>query len=192
MSTTKTVNVRISKFINFKLELKFAQVEQNVIVDFESYLLHYDSSAPMGGMYQYQELLGCRCAICRGSQKDDQATFYTRKMILNKKLEEEHYLLCPPRVLGYVPHVKQWAQFMVWNLHELKVNGKREFAETLELDEDKKEAIWALVDSHENSQREGLSGQTPRKKKQQKKLRDFTDGKGNGLVLLFHGNIPQS
>ena len=143
----------------------------------------------MGGMYQYQDLSGCPCAICRGNQKDDQATFYTKKMIINKKLEEDHYLLCPPRVLGYVPHVKQWAQLKVGNLRELKPHGKKEFTDTLELDEDKKNAIWALVDSHENAQQEGASGETPRKNKLQKKLRDFTDGKGNGLVLLFHGKI---
>jgi len=65
-------------------------------------------------------------------------------------------------------------------------DGKRAFDEDLELDRDIKDAIWALVASHESVKHEKNEVQHA-KQKSNSKLRDFTAGKGNGLVLLFHG-----
>ena len=64
-------------------------------------------------------------------------------------------------------------------------DGKRAFDEDLELDRDIKDAIWALVASHESVKHE--KNEVQHAKKSNTKLRDFTAGKGNGLVLLFHG-----
>jgi hypothetical protein len=91
-------------------------------------------------------------------------------------------MLCPPRVLGYIPRKKVWAQLIVKNISEVNSVGDQSFQEVLELDPDIKEAIWALVANHESVKHGAQNA-----KSKDGKLRDFTAGKGNGLVLLFHG-----
>ena len=84
----------------------------------------------MGEMFQY-ELMGCTCSICRRGKKDDERPVYTKTMINAGRLNQEHYLLCPPRVLGYVPHIKKWAQFKVGGLFPLEPEGRELFMRTL-------------------------------------------------------------
>lgn len=89
-------------------------------------------------------------------------------------LEESHYLLCPPRLLGYAAKEKTWGQFRI---NAVKyIEGRKEtsaFDKDLQLDKTYKNMIKAMVENHS---RIGDKGKA-----------DIVKGKGSGLVLLLHG-----
>lgn len=95
--------------------------------------------------------------------------------------DDEQYMLCPPRVLGYSLRDKQWAQLQVSVLKIIPdhdVNNSWNTRLKLADGEKTKDMILELVKGHENSdpsQNEGLQ------------VRDFVDRKGKGLVILLYG-----
>jgi hypothetical protein len=92
-------------------------------------------------------------------------------------------ILYPPRLLGYSTKEKIWGQFSVTGTSDVKPPKSTLFEDSLQLDEKYKGMIQALVKDHG-----GLKGGSQRSDKV--RVKDMVDGKGKGLVLLFHGRIP--
>lgn len=99
-------------------------------------------------------------------------------------LEDDHLLLCPPRVLGYATREKSWCQFKVDSTDRVEsTDSSRVFDKSLELDESYKKMIKALVANHQKSKAPDIAHVT-----------DVVQGKGQGLVILLHGmylDIPR-
>jgi hypothetical protein len=93
---------------------------------------------------------------------------------------EEDFILYPPRLLGYSTKEKVWGQFNVSSTTNVKPASLSLFADSLQLDENYKKMIESLVTDH-GGLKEG-SGQSDKVR-----VKDVVDGKGKGLVLLFHG-----
>jgi hypothetical protein len=91
--------------------------------------------------------------------------------------ENEQYLLCPPRILGYATEQKLWAQFEVVSIQEVPALPKDPFDTQLELEETHKRIIKSLVKNHVGA------GKDP----ENEQVRDIVPGKGKGLVILLHG-----
>lgn len=92
--------------------------------------------------------------------------------------KERKHLLAPPRVLGWSTQRKSWCQFVIGRVTEAKMANGNVFKNDLQLDEDMKKMIRALVKYHNNKD-EVEGALNP----------DLIEGKGRGLVILLHGNV---
>ena len=98
---------------------------------------------------------------------------------LEKELDEEDYILFPPRFLGYSTKEKIWGQFSVDKTIEAGGKDPSKFERELQLSGKYKNLIQALVYEHEGKAQEDSSKRT--------EVKDIVSDKGKGLVLLFHG-----
>lgn len=100
--------------------------------------------------------------------------------------DDEQYMLCPPRVLGYILRDKQWAQLQVTLVEEIPLQdlGNSWHSRLRLADDDKtKDLLFDLVRSHISS--------TPKETMDSTdiglEVDDITPGKGKGLVILLYG-----
>ena len=90
-------------------------------------------------------------------------------------------MMCPPRVLGYVIERKMWAQLQVDEVKPVRnENASDTFDKKLQLEEETKDIIKNLVTNHEQ-------GKEEKNGKRTKGIQDLVQGKGDGLVILLHG-----
>ena len=94
--------------------------------------------------------------------------------------EERKYLITPPRVLGWSTIRKSWCEFMVNEVKAARVANHAIFENELQLDENGKKMIRALVEQH-NSKGAMNDVRNP----------DLIEGKGRGLVILLHGRFSR-
>ena len=98
-----------------------------------------------------------------------------------KNPSEDDFLLFPPRFLGYSTKEKMWGQFSVDQTSDVPGKQPSMFKDQLQLDEQYKAMIQALVDEHE-----GRGGKNSGDRTQ---VKDIVEDKGKGLVLLLHGEL---
>lgn len=92
----------------------------------------------------------------------------------NGKLLSNEFALLPPRLHGYIPVKRIFAQLAVKHISPVENKDKDDVWNTgLILNEDKKKIIRTLVENHAQMT--------------QKRVPDLVEGKGNGLVILLHG-----
>lgn len=101
--------------------------------------------------------------------------------------EDEQYLLCPPRVLGYILKEKQWAQLQVNLIQDIPDKGDPDDAWNSRLrlaDGDRtKNMLLDLVSSHISSSK------TEEASERGLEVDDIIPGKGKGLVILLYGTF---
>ena len=90
--------------------------------------------------------------------------------------EDTQYLICPSRVLGYYLKGKKWVELDVDKITDIANIKDRISFDNLELKVAQKKLIYQLVSGHASRG----TGREP-------SMRDLTAGKGNGLVILLHG-----
>ena len=90
--------------------------------------------------------------------------------------QEQQYLLAPPRVLGWSTQRKTWCQFAIDGIQAANKASGTLFEKNLELDQNMKDMIKALVTFHSDKKATG-GARNP----------DLIEGKGRGLVMLLHG-----
>ena len=155
------------------------------MVDFESYFNFGPKSATLGDITVYADSQECQCLECQGNTVWD-SVYRNRfdKDAHQKVWEEEQFMLCPPRVLGYILSDKQWAQLRVTGLREIpKEGGDRSWDRVKLADGDRtKNMILDLVNGHGTSDStDGDNGLV---------VDDIVAKKGKGLVILLYGEIP--
>ena len=157
------------------------------MVDFESYFRYGPAVAKVGALVPIMDSGQCTCLDC---QKDTevQAAFRTRfdQDKCQEKWEEEQYLLCPPRILGYILRDKQWAQLEVTSLSELPEQNLEESLDRVKLadGEETKKMILNLVNSHSTAHSKSDDSSLV--------VDDIVAMKGKGLVMLLYGEIFRS
>ena len=108
------------------------------------------------------------------TETEDALAKWTKEDVENGVYNDsDDLLVLPPRFLGYATREKLWGQFQVDLTKPPAGPNRRKFHENLQLDQEYKDLIDALVKSHET----GQSGQ----------VQDMVSDKGKGLVLLLHG-----
>ncbi|RYO75238.1 hypothetical protein DL766_005374 [Monosporascus sp. MC13-8B] len=143
---------------------------------------------------------GCACWDCQqntGLAQRYRTSFDNREVAHAKDWNPEQYLICPPRVLGYLLQEKQWAQLKVSQLKPLPPednedawNSGLKLADDVDRDIEKKgkkdnnstkALLLDLVRSHTSA--------TVRKSEDEETLEvdDIKSGKGKGLVILLYG-----
>lgn len=157
------------------------------MVDFESYF-RYGPAIASVGFVQAADYTLCNCQDCQENvamARCFRTRFDTRGR-QNDDWEDEQYLLCPPRVLGYFLRDKQWAQFQVTLLKKIPMKDPNDsWSKRLKLadgDETKK-LILDLVSTHGSGEsslgKHGLE------------VNDIVPNKGKGLVILLYGAALQ-
>lgn len=156
------------------------------MVDFESYFRYGPAVAKVGPLVPLVDSGECTCVDC---QKDTavHAVFRTRfdQDSCQEKWEEEQFLLCPPRILGYILRDKQWAQLQVTSLADIPKQNLDQSWDRVKLadGEETKEMILKLVNGHGTvDSRYDDSGLA---------VDDIVAMKGKGLVILLYGEIAQ-
>lgn len=92
--------------------------------------------------------------------------------VVPRGLTDEDYILASPIVLGFAFAEKQWLEFPVSGIHEIKWNDQA--WDSLVLEPETKDLIKALVTSRRNNA--------------SKTIDDVIQGKGKGLVTVLHGS----
>ncbi|KAL6714366.1 hypothetical protein ACLMJK_007789 [Lecanora helva] len=156
--------------------------EGRVMVDFESYFRYGPSFAKIGSLDLLTENQDCACIRCQNNVELNE--MYRRRFDKNdgrKEWENEQYMLCPPRILGYILRDKQWAQLEVSSLQEIPSVDPNDSLDRVKLadGEQTKKMILNLVNSHTSADsKDDDSGLT---------VDDIVAKKGKGLVILLYG-----
>lgn len=153
------------------------------MVDFESYFRYGPSVARVGSLVPESESPECGCIDCRENEglKAGYRTRFDEEERQKGKWEDEQYMLCSPRVLGYILVDKQWAQLQVSLLQSIPEKDPNDSWSTrlkLADGEKTKNMILDLVKGHGTSdppQDDGLE------------VDDIISKKGKGLVILLYG-----
>lgn len=158
------------------------------MVDYASYFQYGPVAGRNGALTPSDDRPDCGCSDCR--QKNIELMHrYRRKFDKNAKAkvwDDDQYLICPPRVLGYVLREKQWAQLQVSLLHPIPVDDETDaWNSRLQLADPKtKKVLYDLVCSHTSP------ASTENGHDKMLEVDDIVPGKGKGLVILLYGK-PQ-
>ncbi|KXJ90853.1 hypothetical protein Micbo1qcDRAFT_225735, partial [Microdochium bolleyi] len=164
------------------------QVLSEVMVDFESYYKYAQPWSSIGKYAIDDDDRECECQDClvnQGLQMSWRSRFDRMLGIASEEWEDLQYIICAPRVLGYVLREKTWAQLDVKGLktivhdpsdnafmNRLKLQGPDSGLKT-------KELLLGLIRNH------GIDENSKRSKEYE--LVDIVAEKGRGLVILLHG-----
>lgn len=107
----------------------------------------------------------------KGSSDSNSSTAAAAEEELPRTLTDEDYILASPVVLGFAFAEKQWLEFKVANVDEVKWNDQA--WPSLVIPDATKDLIQALV--------------TSRRSNASKTIDDVIQGKGKGLVTVLHG-----
>ncbi|EXJ70039.1 uncharacterized protein A1O5_07112 [Cladophialophora psammophila CBS 110553] len=162
---------------------KSANVDSRVMVDFESYFVFGPSVARVGALWPDDDNPQCNCNDCQENDLLNESfrTKYDEEACQKGKWEDEQYMLCPPRVLGYVLGDKQWAQLQVSLLAKIPDKDPEDAWSTrLKLADDgkTKKMILDLVEGH---------GKSDLSEDNRLEVDDIIARKGKGLVILLYG-----
>lgn len=156
------------------------------MVDFESYFQYGPATAQVGSLFPNQSLSECECQDCKdneGLTRNHRTRFDNQ----DTNWEDEQYILCPPRVLGYILRDKQWGQLDVDTLDQIPPTDLEDaFNKKLHLQgkagEKTKRMLMHLVKTHGESAMSAEDNDHYR-------MNDIVADKGKGLVILLYGNI---
>ena len=152
-------------------------------MDFEAYLKYGPSpeqgadGAPMGEADYVQETdEKCLCANCkRNSALIKNQRIHYDDVPNTENFEEDQWLICPPRVLGYHLNGKKWVEMGVDHIHPILKKKDNSGFSKLQLPKVQKDLVNSLVQNHTSGSRANPL------------MNDLTEGKGNGLIILLHG-----
>ncbi|TLD28974.1 hypothetical protein PspLS_03326 [Pyricularia sp. CBS 133598] len=181
---------------------KSTDVRSRVMVDYESYFQYGPPYGRNGALEPSKSEPPCDCSDCKtntGLIEKSRAWLDDHKVSKAKAWKPEQYVLCPPRVLGYILKEKRWAQLQVTCLEDLPSLTSKEADEHLsrlqladdpnkekrskKKDTSTKRLLCDLVRSHASS----LSGSPEDIDRDRLEVDDIIPEKGKGLIILLYG-----
>ena len=152
------------------------------MVDFESYFRYGPAVAKVGLLVPILDSEECECLECQANtaKKTLFRTHFDRDEC-QETWEDEQYMLCPPRLLGYILRDKQWAQLHIAHLQDIPKEDQGQSWDRVKLadGEETKEMILNLVNGHRTADsKDDDSGL---------EVDDIVAKKGKGLVILLYG-----
>ncbi|KAI0106666.1 P-loop containing nucleoside triphosphate hydrolase protein [Daldinia grandis] len=168
--------------------VKSSYINSRVVVDYLSYFQYGPPVARNGALNPRTDDLDCMCSDCQqneGLTAKYRTRFDEVKTQKNNTWEDEQYMLCPPRLLGYILGEKQWAQLQVTTVQEIPPDDPKNAWNTrLQLaDRNKtKDMLFNLVQNHASTmKKKAKPGEMGLE------VDDIIPGKGKGLVILLYG-----
>jgi hypothetical protein len=114
------------------------------MVDYESYFQYGGADGRNGPLMPSEVRWECACSDCvanKGLRERYRTCFDETKYAGAKEWDPEQYLLCPPRVLGYVLEQKEWAQLQVTHMNWLSSDDTTDaWHKRLKMPDDDKES----------------------------------------------------
>ncbi|KAL9625328.1 MAG: hypothetical protein Q9160_000391 [Pyrenula sp. 1 TL-2023] len=172
---------------DYASQMKYSQVNSDVMVDFDSYYKYGLAVSQIGSTTVDEEIYDCQCPEC-SSNKTLQERFKPHydgmKGAEGEEWDNLQFMLCPPRVLGYALKDKQWAQLSVEKLEKIPEKNFQDVMKGLHLGgedngAERKNLLLGLVKNHGRGQaKRGNKGY---------ELNDIVAEKGKGLVILLYG-----
>ncbi|KAK6845670.1 AAA family ATPase [Apiospora arundinis] len=166
------------------LQAKSIKINDRVMVDFASYYRYGPDDGRNGALSPNDQAPNCACTDCANNE----GLVQRYRVRFDEKAEDpewddEQYVLCPPRVLGYILPKKQWAQLQVDDLKEVSDDEKDDaWNSRLKLaNEEQKTMLFDLVRSHSSDSKDD------EKDEKRLEVNDIVPGKGKGLVILLYG-----
>lgn len=160
------------------------------MVDYASYFQYGPglNDVQNGSLWINVTTTNCSCADCQeneGLTRRYRTAFDSVGNQNRKVWEDEQYMLCPPRVLGYIFREKQWAQLQVDLLHDIPLEtNDSAWSSRLQLSDDKiKPLLHGLVRSHVSNSKKSSTSPL--------QVDDIVPQKGKGLVILLYGTSQQ-
>ncbi|PKS06066.1 hypothetical protein jhhlp_007900 [Lomentospora prolificans] len=158
---------------------------ESVMVDFEAYLQSCwtrFSRIPIGDLIiantqPYSSALNKENDALQSNQR---AHYHMCKPESeDNKWEEEQFLLLPGRVVGYQLKAKRWCELQVVGLERIPAEMQQNDSafNQLQLEKKSKDMIKSLIESHKTRASRGT----------RQIMADFIENKGDGLVILLHG-----
>jgi hypothetical protein len=157
------------------------------MVDYVSYFQYGPPMARNGDLEPSSVNVDCMCSDCQqneGLAMKYRTWFDKHEAQTKETWDDEQYMICPPRVLGYVLKEKQWAQLQTTLVRDIPFDGEQDAWHTrLQLDDEgaTKRLLFNLVRSHIS---ETNQAKRPRDALE---VDDIIPGKGKGLVILLYG-----
>jgi hypothetical protein len=141
------------------------------MVDFDSFFEYLPPNTPiLGSLARYEGQLESLSPDRRANPVfKDMYKFHWDKHGRDTKVEDDQYLHCPPRVLGYALKHKKWAQLLVDRLEAPDAADATVFQDKLQLDPDHKDLVKWAVQAHEKGKETNWKGEP-------KGLQDFAPG----------------
>lgn len=198
------------KYLGLTVDKNPEQVESEVIIDFELAFMQTKIDKPSLGLQDRlvsddpREVRGnskmmhmmCDQAGCCGNDvtfndyeideiernefRDKHRYLFDSNIEDPEHLQQEHIILLPPHVYGFVLRTRRWATFDI-NLLQ-KIPHNEEGWKNLVIDNYIKQTVLALVKNHERLPRsQNPTGGAPLIPA------DLIQGKGRGLIILLHG-----
>ncbi|KAL5045853.1 hypothetical protein BDW71DRAFT_182934 [Aspergillus fruticulosus] len=158
------------------------RIKGPVIVDHKSFIQYAapNDIAPMGDLEISDNRYECTCSECRANRElKGMMKFNYDNVKPDAKFEDDQYIICPARFLGYSMREKKWIQMPVNRVEKIRNKIKMNAFEKLIMDKDPKELIKNLVANHEKRKVSDSGGKVGPD--------DWLEGKGGGLVILLHG-----
>ncbi|KAH8204871.1 hypothetical protein TruAng_000910 [Truncatella angustata] len=167
--------------------LQSDDVDGRVMVDYDSYLQYSSVTAGNGTLHRDRDYRECLCDDCQvneGLTRRSRSHFDKSDNPNKRDWEDERYMLCPPRVLGYILGEKQWAQLQVSLLKKVPFEMHSDaWSSRLQLAEDAtKDLLLELVKSHVSNH-----GESSNKAERCLEIDDIIPHKGKGLIVLLYG-----
>ncbi|KAF3802362.1 hypothetical protein GCG54_00003825 [Colletotrichum gloeosporioides] len=185
---------------------KSVNIHSRVMVDYDAFSQYGGADGRNGGLKPSLGGTGCGCSDCQendGLLKRYRTWFDDRKFVKpTSTWDDEQYLICPPRVLGYILQQKQWVQLQVTQLETLEAENQGTAWESrLKLADDMdnmkikrgkkvkeenttKDLLLDLVRSHASTKARKTHVEEEDDKLE---VNDIISGKGKGLVILLYG-----
>ncbi|KAL4821918.1 P-loop containing nucleoside triphosphate hydrolase protein [Aspergillus spinulosporus] len=165
-------------------KIRSSRVDSQVMVDYASYFQYGVSTARNGVLEASTNIYECTCLDCRENKsltRRYRTHFDSIDVQKRKDWEDEQYMLCPPRVLGYILRAKQWAQLQVTSLKDIQMSTTdNSWQNRLQLaDDNNKKILFDLIQSHVSS--------TANSETDNLQVNDIIPEKGKGLVILLYG-----
>ncbi|KAI8180184.1 hypothetical protein K4K52_013036 [Colletotrichum sp. SAR 10_76] len=181
---------------------KSVNINSRVMVDYDAFSQYGGADGRNGGLKPSLGGTGCGCSDCQGNDRLSQryrTKFDDRKFVRTNSIwDDEQYLICPPRVLGYILQQKQWAQLQVTQLRFLGAEDEGNAWESrlkLADDIDNKKIKGGKKDEIKRGKKDlvGSHASTTARKNHfdeddhKLEVNDIITGKGKGLVILLYG-----
>ncbi|KAF5562049.1 AAA family [Fusarium napiforme] len=188
-------------FYPFKLHPDYHNVRQDLIRRGKEFRKICDAKQS-SRLYEYKGKAIFERAGLSSIRNDDESASEVDSLRLHlgrsrqdtrREWDDEQYLICSPRVLGYILKEKQWAQLLVSNLKYIPQQDREDLLGRLKLADDEapktrkgnggtKKLLLDLVTSH-------TSAKTQRDDEDEQDLDidDIIPDKGKGLIILLYG-----
>jgi hypothetical protein len=148
------------------------------MIDFASYYLHGPQQRRIGDIIMGDESDECTCPHCSNNHALAETFHRNFDDPGTDEWDNLQYMLCPPRILGYILREKLWAQLHINDVSRIR-DSDAAFKSKLHLrgdsslsGEETKDLLRDLVITHGQGQ-----------------VADLVEAKGKGLVILLYGQL---